>query len=309
MTDPAAGDRITYRIASDGDLLRTREVFLLTAEALDRRNGVLSPPPSGVSHVRAMHFREHSRHYDPDRYWVAESHGVVIGYAAATQRGRVWYLASLYVLPEFQARGVGSALLDRCLATEAPDSIRTTISEASQPISNALYMRRGMVPQTPFLAFTGPTVGPPPATDLRLEAFPAGGPGPGVLDAFDADALGFVRPQEHEFWSQFPDLHGYVVMRGHDRVGYLYLAENGAIGPAALGMAADLAPAIELAIAQAHAFGAAEARVRLVGESREAVAAVVRRRFRLGGSMTLFLSSRAFVAWDRYLSSGSDTYF
>lgn len=307
--DPAPDDQITYRTARDEDLVRTREVFLLTAAALDRQNGVPSPPIAGVAHVRGMMFREHSRLHDADRFWVAESQGVVIGYAAATQRGHVWYLASLYVLPQFQARGVGSELLDRCLAAEEPGSIRTTISEAIQPISNAIYMRRGMVPQTPFLTFTGPTAGPPPATDVRLEAFAVDCPEPGVLDAFDADVLGFVRPQEHQYWSRFPDLHGYFVMRGEVRAGYLYLAEDGAIGPVAVGAANDLGPVIELAILQAHALGAARARVRLVGESRDAVATLLRRGFRLGGSMTLFLSSAPLVAWERYVSSGSDTYF
>lgn len=308
-TDATSDGLISYRIARDDDLLRTREVFLVTQDALNRSRGVSGSPPTAVSHARSMLFREHSRRHDPERFWVAESNGLVVGYAAATQRGRVWYLASLYVLPEFQGRGAGSELLDRCLATAPPGSILTTISEAAQPISNAIYMRRGLVPATPFLSFTGPTAGDSRPTDLQLQPFPAAGPESGFLDALDADVVGFVRPEEHEYWARSPGLHGYLVARGGRAIGYVYLAEDGAIGPAAVGDAADLVPTIGLAIARAREFGAAAMRVRLTGASRAAVAALVGRDARLGDGMTLFLASAPLVDWDRYLSSGSDTYF
>src|SRR5437763_43175 len=62
--------------------------------------------------------------------------------------GSIW----LFIAPEAQARGLGSALLD---AVWGEAGRRRTCTDAIQPISNALYARRGLVPATPLLTFSG----------------------------------------------------------------------------------------------------------------------------------------------------------
>ena len=56
-----------------------------------------------------------------------------------------------------QGRGVGPALLDAVWSDAALR--RRTITDAIQPVSNALYGRRGLIPVTPLLAFSGLPVG------------------------------------------------------------------------------------------------------------------------------------------------------
>lgn len=55
---------------------------------------------------------------------VAEVDGPVVGYASYTER----HLSNMYVLPEFQRRGVGSALLSRILE-QAPAELELRVFE------------------------------------------------------------------------------------------------------------------------------------------------------------------------------------
>ena len=70
---------------------------------------------------------------------VAVLDGRVVGYTRAT---RTW-LDDLYVLPDAQGRGVGTALLDRVLAGH-PDGIGLWVFESNRPARD-FYARHGFV--------------------------------------------------------------------------------------------------------------------------------------------------------------------
>ena len=137
-------------------------------------------------------------------------------------RGDDWFLASLFVARSAQGRGVGPALLDAVWSDAALR--RRTITDAIQPVSNALYGRRGLIPVTPLLAFSGLPVG---AHERLQELDDASG----SLAAIDAAAYGFDRSVDHEHWLQIA--RRTVWARGGEPVAYSYTFPGGATGPVA----------------------------------------------------------------------------
>ncbi len=206
----------------------------------------------------------HTLASDPDRFWVAvDREGEVSGFASATLREGLWFLAMLFVRPGTQASGVGQALLDRAQAgrdvdpggpaVPGPDEPFDTgihtwgmCTDAAQPISNALYARRGMVPRIPAWRLVGEVrrwsaVPPLPAS---LEAVPferAEADGPEgtrrlaeLLGGLDRELIGSAHPAEHGFLRR-EGRSGFLVReRDGGRVhGYVYGSGSGRLGPMA----------------------------------------------------------------------------
>jgi predicted N-acetyltransferase YhbS len=67
-------------------------------------------------HERIRHLMTH----DPEGTWVAELDGVIVGVAAATRRGPLWFLSLLTVATSVQSRGVGRQLLEASMRTLGP---------------------------------------------------------------------------------------------------------------------------------------------------------------------------------------------
>jgi GNAT superfamily N-acetyltransferase len=200
---------------------------------------------------------------------VAEAGGALLGFGASWQRDEHWFLASLFVDQAAQGRGVGAALLDAVWGA-APR--RRTITDAIQPVSNALYGRHGMIPATPILVFTGhPHTG---AHDLCPEA--------ADLAAIDLAAYGFDRAVDHAYWGR----HGRLTTWPG---AYSYGFPGGDIGPVA-GLdpgAAARALAAELARADG------QVRLRIPGSSRALVEVALAAGLRLAPVPGLLLLSES----------------
>ena len=177
-------------------------------------------------------------------------------------RDGLWYLAMLFVLSEAQARGIGAALMDRAQAGRdtppggpaipGPDQALDTgihtwgmATDTAQPISNALYAGRGMVPRMPIWRLTGEPHrwGALPALPASLEAisFDAiaanGREGPqrlaDAVDDFDREVIGITHPADHEFLRRDGRVGFLVRERSGRIVGYAYGSAVGRIGPVA----------------------------------------------------------------------------
>src|SRR5581483_5214488 len=188
---------------------------------------------------------------------VAVEGGEVAGFASAWTRRDDWFLASLFVRVPAQGRGVGPLLLD---AVWGDARRRRTVTDAIQPVSNALYGRRGLLPATPLLTFTGVPAGDATA---RAEAVD--------LSAIDASAYGFDRSVDHRFWEG-------VARRREWGDAYSYSFRGGDIGPVAgsTPAAAARALAAELALARGPV------RVRVPGSARPLLEVAFRAGLRLG---------------------------
>ena len=198
---------------------------------------------------------------------VADDDGQLLGFGASWQRDENWFLASLFVAETAQGRGVGAALLD---AVWGAASRRRTITDAIQPVSNALYGHRGLIAATPILTFAGR-----PRTDgrgLRPEA--------ADLTAIDLAAYGFDRGVDHTYWEQH-------AVRTTWPGAYAYTFPGGAIGPVAGLDPAAAARALAAELARADG----EVRVRIPGSARGLVEVALAAGLRLDPVPGLLLLS------------------
>jgi GNAT superfamily N-acetyltransferase len=230
-------------------------------------SGVFAPHRFEPRVPRLEVFVNQQRHIlDTGTSVVAEDDERLLGFGASWQRDDHWFLASLFVDEAAQGLGVGGALLDEVWGS-APR--RRTITDAIQPVSNALYGRRGLIPATPILTFTG---SPRSDSDLRPEA--------ADLAAIDRAAYGFDRAVDHAHWEQF-------AQRTTWPGAYTYVVPGGAIGPVAGLDAAAAARALEAELARANA----GVRVRIPGSSRALVEVALAAGLRLDPVPGLLLLS------------------
>ena len=239
------------RPTTDGDLPALHATFVDAIDTVFAPRGFDAPAPSlEVFSILQRHVLATGVGY------VAEDDAGVAGFSAAWTRGDDWFLACLFVRGRAQGRGVGPKLLE---AVWGEARRRRTVTDAIQPVSNVLYGRRGLVPATPLLTFTGT-----PQLDASAAEAPAD------LAAIDAAAYGFDRTVDHRYW----ELHARRTEWGD---AYSYMFPGGDVGPVAgeTPQAASRALATELAKAERPV------RVRIPGSARELVDVALRARLRL----------------------------
>ena len=91
--------------------------------------------------------------FQPERlFFAVTENSRLVGAAAALQKlphgDRTGYIHMMAVLPEFRRRGVGTALLRRCLLYFREQGWRSAVleTEASRPEAIALYLANGFLP-------------------------------------------------------------------------------------------------------------------------------------------------------------------
>ncbi len=299
---PKGLEGITIRRATPDDSVPTYDVFRDAAGHLARTRGWAEPPRPPTPSERFLAFRASALRHDPDGFLVAEADGGLIGFGIAVQREHVWYLAALHVRPPYQSRGVGAEIIRRSLSAARPGSLLTVGADARNPVSNALYGKFGMYPETPLVELSGPA-GP---AGRETGTLVAGVPSADDLAAIDRAVVAAARPEDHGFWGSVSTLRGFSVVRDGRPVGYAYIQADGAIGPIAVLDPADLAPAVEASIAVAAELGATTARVRIPGLARDTTGQLLARGWRYGDGVTLVLTSAPWGRWDRYVTSGAD---
>ena len=298
---------VLFRLAGSHDLEATYEVFVTAANELHARTG--RPPIDDTEQRRAwaLPFRRHALAHDPERFWVAEAGDRIVGFSIATLREHVWYLAALHVLADYQARGVGRELLRRCLAAggDAPGVVRTVISEAVQPTSNALYAKHGLYQWMPLIHVTG-------AVQERLDngevdhAAVSDAQTLGELDSIDRVVLGMRRTTDHRYWTNQPNLTCLSFRLHGAPIGYAYVSASGQIGPLAARAPQQIPRILSTTLRFACEQGLPRAALVVPGHCHAALAYLLDNGFRYGDSINLLLASRPFGRFDRYLVSAVD---
>ncbi len=243
--------------------------------------------------------RHHLRTSPGVSFWVAEDAPrfggpKIVGYARSVVRDRVWNLTEFFVLPDYHRRGIGSALLARCLADGTQAGVETRFVLASHNVAaDALYIRKaGCFPRLPMMLLAGPTenlrvVGAEDeaqileTTNVLDLAFTANGAGreaatagtllaeplcltsklQAQLDTLDREIVGFARPPEHAFWAAEmagPLEPSRLFRRAEDGqiAGYAYIGTHSS-GPALARDPTDLPRMIAHVAALARAHSAA----------------------------------------------------
>ncbi len=271
---------VTYRLGREADIAACLGVW---RAAVDDYQGRLGMPPLPEETGPIRRHLTHMLATDPDRFWVGEisregregsgpAEPWLVGFAVATVRDGLWYLAMLFVLPAAQGHGIGAALLDRAQAgrdtppggpaVPGPDNALDTeihtwgmATDTAQPISNAIYARRGMLPRLPIWRLAGEPFRWSAVPDLAsgLEAIPFdsiaanGRDGPRQLaeavGEIDRKVLGLTHPSDHEFLRRDGRAGFLVRERGGRVLGYAYGSSSGRLGPVAA-LDPDLLPSL-----------------------------------------------------------------
>ena len=93
---------------------------------------------------------------DGERFWLACDGDRPVGFGAGLVRGAFSYCAGLFVLPEWQGRGLGRRLFETALeGLPVAGGVTALTSNAANPISNGLYARHGIYPQHALLVLSG----------------------------------------------------------------------------------------------------------------------------------------------------------
>jgi GNAT superfamily N-acetyltransferase len=156
---------------------------------------------------------EHFCATDPDGVWVAEVDGRIAGFAISARRGPLWSLPMLFIDPEQQSRGVGSALLERALETSR-DAEWAVIMSSDDSRALRAYAGAGFRLQ-PVVKATGPfdpSRAPPDTGAVRhggLDDLP-------LLEEIDRAVRGSTRSADVRFLLE----QGAALLVSEDGAGY-----------------------------------------------------------------------------------------
>jgi GNAT superfamily N-acetyltransferase len=316
-TGETVGDKTaeptTYRTATPADLPACATIWRV---AVNDYTGRLNLPeiPDDLAAILRLH--RHLQATDPAGFLVAEQPTAdgglrIVAFASAVQRGAVWFLSMLFVLPEAQAAGIGRSLVTRLLPP-AGTAVLATCTDAAQPISNGLYASLGMAPRLPLIRLVGLVERPAELPDLpegvrsiRFDEVDGGGDRIGgaaledELAALDRDAAGFEHPADHAMVRAEGRLGFLFLGPDGGPVGYGYASEAGRVGPVAVHDRALLGPVIGYlvtAIRPRGVFG-----LWLPGAAEETIGPLLRAGFRLEGFPCLLCWDRPFADFARYV--------
>jgi GNAT superfamily N-acetyltransferase len=282
------------REATPADVPVMLDIFFTAMDDLDeRRRRPAQPrnPPALEAYFR------HLISTDPASSMVADDHGRRVAFGIVLVREGDAFLSFLFVLPAWQGRGLGRAVLRACLEGAGKTSRLSTCAEADQLISTGLYASMGMAPRDPIYLLRGELAA------TALPGLPAGVTvhhvDPARVAALDLELVGYRRPQDHAFWS-IGERRGWMLEgKGGEVIGYGYAHPSGRIGPVAasqpellpvlLGQLVRSVPVIE------------GRQVVTPGAARTALESLLAAGMRLDGTPAVYCAERPGPRLDRYL--------
>jgi GNAT superfamily N-acetyltransferase len=246
------------------------------------------------------------RHFlsnDSPRFWVAEVDARLVGFGAGILRGDWWYLAALFVAPGVQGRGIGRALLEHARIGATPSRVAATITDALQPVSNTLYAHHGLIPWLPVLVLGGrPEAVAAPPLPRGCEIVPLDA---GLLEEvrlIDESVTGLDRSVDHAFLLSAEGLRqAWLLRRGGKPGGYVYIREEGLIGPVASTRPDDMALLVRFAMAALAERGAEHVYAAVPGPNAAAQRTLLDAGLFYEGCPGLLLASARFGHFDRYV--------
>jgi len=297
---------VSLRPATAGDAPAASRTLALALDDLYARQGRAAPDAHPHEAVYA-----HLAGDGATSFWVAETAQGVVGFSVGMRRSGLWFLGGLFVLPEWQGRGLGQALLERAEESRPADGVAAVLSSASNELSNRLYARRGMMPLLPVLQMTGalPLRGAPGLPSGLRAGRLTGERDLGALREIDDGVLGVDRSVDHR-WLLGEERNGWLFERGGRPAAYAYLGGDGTEGAAVVGPAAalrgsDIAPIVAFALAELAASGAPNGGVMVPGSALTVQRMLWVADFRFHGATALLGASRPFGRFDRYVFAGN----
>ena len=280
-----------FRPIDQADLEACADVFYEADDELNARRGLPKTPRNRAPLMRLF---GHIVSGSPQRGWLAERDGSVLGFGIAAQRADMTFLSFLFVRPDAQASGVGRALLERAMAGS---EYRAVCIGAIQPISAALYAQYGMVPRVPMFTFSGRPKDALPALPKSTEL------GEATIDEvaqLDQEVIGLTRPEDHALWEEWQRQRVGLFQSGA-LVGYGYSHQVGRLGPVVVRKSAHLLPFVGALMARQPAVETWL--VNVPGSAAETFVALLKAGLRLEGPPIVYCASDLRIDHSRYLPS------
>lgn len=290
---------IIYRPARRDDLTPACQVMFQAINDVEHQHGFEGTGVAATPESLAFCLDD-----DPGAAWVAEDVERIIGIGFSWVSGPLWFLADLFVLPEYQGRGVGDTLLRRTLDHARKHGVdnRALITFAFNRVSIGLYVKHGLFPRRPIYVVSAPRdrlAGRPATHDLAWTPIDESEACAATLRQIDEAALGIPRDLHHRFLRSEPAMRGFLLEQAGKPVGYAYISPDGHIGPLAVSARATFAPAFETALSLAVARGTEQVSAFLPGSNVDGMSIARRHGMRLGRTMVL-LSEKEFGDWTKY---------
>ncbi len=302
---------VTFRTANDADAQVGSAIVTQALNDLAARQG---RPPRSAPDDHSAAFR-HVIATGAERVWLAVDGERPVAIGAVWIRGRLSFCGGLFVLPEWQGRGVGRALLERAFeGLPVAGGVAALTSNAANPVSNGLYGRHGIYPLFALLHLTGPVAVAKspwsPRPDRGLAAEPLSLAHLGELQEIDGVVLETDRTIDHRWLIGVAQNPGWLARRRGRAVGYAYLGGDGsegvgAVGPVATVRAQDQGAVLQFALAELAQRGFRQATVAVPGPNLAAQRLLWQAGFSFEGATGLLCASRPFGRFDRYVLVGN----
>lgn len=231
--------KITVRRTRESDLVDCFKTIATSMGHLRKRAGL---GPIKFKITGADPYMVHFRNTDPEGTWVAlDTKGKIVAYTQSLIRGNEWYLAYLFVDPQFQSSGVGQKLLKLAMDYGRKNGEITRWALATfayNPQAVAVYSKMGMTPQSPILYMERMIDGKKkpsllkPAKKLEIEIVTSHRI-INRLNKIDLKVRGTARPEEHFFFTGTENHKVLVFHENKKIVGYSILTASARVGPVA----------------------------------------------------------------------------
>jgi GNAT superfamily N-acetyltransferase len=282
------------REATPADVPVMLDIFYTAMEDLDeqRRRPAQPRNPAALE----AYFR-HLISTDPASSIVADDHGRGVAFGIVHVREGDAFLSFLFVLPAWQGRGLGRAVLRACLAGAGETVRLSTCAEADQLVSTGLYASMGMAPREPIYLLRGELAASTlPRLPVGVTARPVD---PDRVAGLDLELMGYRRRADHAFWSSGERRGWMLETAGGELLGYGYAHPSGRMGPVAaarpellpvlLGQLVRAVPVIE------------GRQVVMPGAAKTALEPLLAAGMRLDGTPAVYCAERPGPRFDRYL--------
>ncbi len=199
----------------------------------------------------------------------------MVGFGAAINRGRHWYLAWLFVHPRYQGRGIGRRLLER-IWREERGVVHSLATMTYNQQAVGLYSRFGLVPEALLtlmhVSRSSLIIPPPTKLEVVRDIRPAD---LAWINRLEKEIRGFPHREEWNHWHRDCEFHRILVFRSRSRrVGYGMLTRRGHLFPIGVArrsaMRAVLAESLRFAAASHPEGSEAGFTIACPSENREA---------------------------------------
>ena len=272
------------------------EVFLAAVRDLTRRRGDPWEPDTEELWDELSPMLDYLAHHAAE-WWVAEDEGdgAVIGHARSAERGGMFELTELFVHPDRQSAGLGADLIAHAFPNGRGD-VRVIIA-TTDVRAQARYYAAGAVTRFPIVALEGQPhpVAPDPAIEIvqiPVEADIA------PLVELERAVIEFDRGDEFRWL--LDQREGYLYRRDGRTVGFSFVG-NGGSGPIAALEPDDLIPILGHVETRLAELGVDRLSLEVPMINEVAMRHLLSRGMRLDSFITLFMSSRPFGQFDRFI--------